>query len=117
MSIEQHPNLHAVKLAMSVCVPTFRHPGLNHSAGTSEDEFKNHVRDEYYRSLRGKATKENAPNIDRLIDFTYEQIVKLANKGERELKNYGDEIKDLIVHFVSAVETLVDRAVEDGHSS
>ena len=116
MSIENHPNLHAIKLAMSACVMAFRNPGLNHSAGPSEDEFKDYVQHEYYRSLRGGATAEIAPDITSLVDFLYEQIVKWRDKGERDLVGYGDEIKDLIVNFVYAVETLVDEAVENGHS-
>lgn len=105
MSLESHPNLHAVKFAMSVCVPAFR-----------ERELGKHDKEgillAYQESLRGKATKENVPDIEPMVDRVIEIINKQKAFGERLLEPRGEQIKDTIVNFVSAVETMVDAATE-----
>jgi len=106
MSIERHPNLHAVKFAMSICVPAF-------SEGELGTATRVKILDAYYNSLRGNATREKVPPIDSMVDRLVQEINKQKRTEQRMLEGRGEEVKDIIVNFVSAVETLVDAAVDN----
>lgn len=95
MSLENHPNLHAVQLCTLIASRYF-------SRGTLLGA-KEHIMDGFHSCLRGKATIENVPDISSKIE-------KLINDS---VVMDSEEFQQRFLDWLLDLENLIDFVVGD----
>lgn len=92
MSIENHPNLFVAKLCTEIASVFYSGAQLS----------KNQVIEFYYNSLRGAATRQNAPDIEQKAEVLVKNSVCLSEEAFQEF----------FLDWLIDVENCVDYAVE-----
>jgi hypothetical protein len=95
MSLENHPNLHAVQFCTLIASKYF-------SKGSLLGEKENIVSN-FHRCLRGKANASNVPDISKKID------ILIGNSAVME----PDEFQEHFLDWLLDIENFVDFVVED----
>jgi hypothetical protein len=98
MSIERHPNIHAVKFATSLLDFIYR----NHRAPAVHD-----IRSRFELALRGRGRPNIEIGFDKLATEFHDIIVRRLDLGTRS------DCSACIIHFVEEIEAKLDAAVDN----